>query len=141
MASRNYILAYTAGIIDGEGCIGIYQNVIKGKTYSHLTVSVVNTNEWLLHWLKFNFGGTFTEYQPLQPTCKDSYKWSLHSKKANDFLSMILPFLQLKKPQAELAINYQKRKYLTGRKGKTDKERALDEVDCLLMHSYNKRGK
>ena len=43
------LLAYIAGIIDGEGCIMIHSNLVR--------VAVKNTNEWLIKFLKMNFGG------------------------------------------------------------------------------------
>ena len=47
-------LAYTAGIIDGEGCICLDKH---GKHGIELKVSVGNTKEWLLQWLKMQYGG------------------------------------------------------------------------------------
>ena len=49
MNAKN-ILAYSAGIIDGEGCISIYKhksNAPRGFVFT-LTVRITHTNEWLI---------------------------------------------------------------------------------------------
>jgi hypothetical protein len=134
-------LAYAAGIIDGEGTIGIYghrKNASKYK-YSDLVVQVANTKVELIQWLQFKFGGKFCFFQPHRLRQSSFYNWRLYNKKAVEFIKLILPYLKIKRANAELAIEYQSRK---GRKGQhlTDTKRALQEVDRLLMHQYNKTG-
>lgn len=54
-------LSYTGGIIDGEGYIGIKKANSKGSQRGYLlelNVGVTNTNEWLIRWLHFNYGGS-----------------------------------------------------------------------------------
>ena len=52
------LLAYTAGIIDGEGCIFLSHIRRKNGNIQYcIRVTVSDTNEWLIHWLHFNFGG------------------------------------------------------------------------------------
>lgn len=128
-------LAYTAGIIDGEGCIGIYP---QQKKWFRLNVTVSNTNEWLIQWFKFNYGGHITSY-PEHGTRKDKWVWEIWTKQAGKFLELIIPYLKIKKPQAELAIRFQQQKHCRGAPH-TDKEKALEEVKVILMHKYNKRG-
>lgn len=129
-------LAYTAGIIDGEGCINISRR--QGKHQStRLQVSVVNTNEWLCQWLKMQFGGIVRSRRAYKPNHKPSYSWQLGHKKASEFLRLILPYLNIKKPNAEIAIAYQERQHM-GRATKGQK--VLNEADRILMASFNKRG-
>ena len=102
-------LAYVAGIVDGEGCITIGADHRKrnpDRPCWRLRVCVANTNEWLMHYLKFAFGGGISVKQSGGRT-RPCYEWTLHRGKAADFLVLILPYLKLKKPQAELAIKFQ----------------------------------
>lgn len=136
------LLAYVAGIVDGEGCIGICgikreHNLLP---YTNLRVSVVNTNEWLIEFLKFHFGGShISRLQRPKPSWKPTHEWVICSIKAVEFLKLILPYLQIKKPQAELAINFQLRK-LQRKRPMSSEYKILNEADRVLMHSLNKRG-
>jgi hypothetical protein len=142
-------LAYVAGIIDGEGWISIKNRTIKNGNRNYaLKVGVGNTNEWLINWLKFSFGGSVCLKKKWLVNQKQQWIWDLSTKQASEFLKLILPYLRLKKPQAELAISFQsRRKYrgnpnwkIKGKRRMSDAEIALDEADKTLMHSYNKRG-
>ena len=129
------LYAYIAGIIDGEGSITLQPNTTKG-CYT-IRVSVGNTNEWLIQLLKNQFGGNFYPKRSKNKNAKLAWEWAVQSRKANEFLRLILPYLQLKHPQAELALSYQKRRI----KGHRNEQSAiLDQADRLLMSSYNKRG-
>ena len=127
-------LAYTAGIIDGEGCISIYRM----KVFSHLAlrVSVSSTDEWLCQFLKFSFGGHI--YGPRRRGHnKPCWEWRITSAGAGEFLRLILPYLRLKRPQAELAIKFQGAKGRS-RKGLTEEERALEEAQKILLSSLKR---
>ncbi len=134
-------LAYVAGIVDGEGCICI----TTGKRVDHkrgyttyLKVDVSNTNEWLIRWLKLSYGG-YIGKRRAKALWKISWRWEIHHQKAADFLELILPYLQIKRPQAELAIFFQRAKRRGV--GLTDEEAAIQEAQRLLMGKYNKKGK
>ena len=140
------ILAYTAGIVDGEGCILIGMKS-QGKNKSPrltMIVTIVNTNEWLIQWIKMQFGGNIRNRWPTNPRAKMIWIWRIESKKAMEFLKLILPYLQIKRPQAELAIQFQGRKKYRGgtlaMRCMTDEEKILNESNRLLMHNYNHKG-
>jgi len=139
-------LAYSAGIIDGEGNIGIYANTGKhGFPAFKMRVRVNNTDEWLIHWLKENFGGSvgMVDRGPkYNRNWKPSWWWTISCRKAMLFLEMIFPYLRLKKPQAELAIKFQKAKSRERGRNRSYSEReiALIEAEKILMMSMNKRG-
>ena len=129
------LLAYVAGIVDGEGCIMIHSNCVR--------VSVKNTNEWLVRFLKMNFGGclVYQKHSGGNLNSKPIWAWQMDAKKACEFLQLILPYLQLKRPQAELALSFQKRR--TGKwrkKGLPQEIKMLDDIDKSLMHKMNQRG-
>ena len=129
------LYAYTAGIIDGEGSIGLER--CGGKKYNRYAIRVIvgNTNEWLCQLLAFSFGGSLHLRPSKNPKHQDCWIWSISARQAATFLSLVLPYLQIKRPQAELALSYQLRRHHCGIK--TDNERILDEADRILMKSYN----
>ena len=143
------ILAYAAGVIDGKGSISISHSYTKSKGHSYreyrLCVNVTNTNELLVHWFQFQFGGTTGKYKRLHlvPNAKDCYKWTIGSKAARNFLELIIPYLIIKRPQAELAMLFQGRKVYGGKgRGKRKPEQAWiqEEADRILMSTMNKKG-
>ena len=131
-------LAYLAGIIDGEGCISIFARNRPGHKYPDmcLRVAVNSTDEWLCQYIRFSFGG-FMSQPKYRANCKPIWEWRLERGKARDFLELILPYLHLKRPQAELAIKFQNSK---GRStnGLTEEERALEETQKILMQSLKR---
>ena len=131
-------LAYAAGIIDGEGYIGITVHRTQGrKPYYQMRVRVKNTNEWLIQWLRFGFGGSFYTH-PILPYRKPVWEWGIETNKASAFLHLIYPYLQFKKPQAELAIRFQEAKHKRGPRHLTEEEMALEETQRILMSNMHK---
>ena len=131
-------LGYTAGIVDGEGCIGIYSPNTKRKhTKYRLTVSVANTQEWLCQWLKFAWGGRVRLAKTGKPNSLPLWEWQISAKQAGEFLKLILPYLKIKSPQADIALKFQSRKR-TGI-ALTDKESAVEEAESILLKSLKKQ--
>ena len=58
--------------------------------------------------------------------------------KSAEFLKLILPYLLIKREQAELAIMFQDEKHYGHI---SEKEAAIKEAQRILMQTYNKRGK
>lgn len=133
------LYAYVAGIIDGEGSINIYRvTTLKDKPRFAMRIAVGITDPWLPQFLKIHFGGSVWLAKHNNPKHKDCWFWQISAKKAAPFLSHIIPYLCIKKPQAELALQWQSRKHK--RHFLTDAERILDSADKILMSTYNKRG-
>lgn len=138
-------LAYTAGIIDGEGCISL-SRYGKGDTYYiSLSVSVGNTNEWLIQWLKFSYGGrTILKGGKNRQgkNWKPCWEWIISSNEALDFLRLLYPYLRLKKAQTEIAIRFQNARQTEKRTSpRSNQIKVLEEADRILMANLNKRGK
>jgi len=131
-------LGYVAGIIDGEGSIHIVRRkeptTRRGYKYE-LQISVGNTQEWLIRWLHFNFGGYMHVCKAPKKGNRDCWHWSIRTRDAVDFLKLLLPYLKLKRPQAELALQFQGNKKMHGHK--TDEEWAVEEAQTILMHNFN----
>ena len=133
-------LAYIAGIVDGEGYIGIQSDCKKSK-HGHpnlrLRVAVTSTDEWLCQHLKFAIGGGVIKLKRASENHKPCWQWEIGYKKAGDFLRLILPYLHLKKPQAELAIKFQEAKGRSTR-ALDDKKRAVEEAQRILMQNMKR---
>jgi len=104
-------LAYYAGLFDGEGCVQLRPHKRSGKTWA-LYVSIASTNEWIIQQLKFSFGGSLSKKKWKNPNWKPAFIWGVSSKDALTFLEAVYPYLKLKKPQAEIAIRFQKHKII-----------------------------
>lgn len=132
------ILAYMAGIIDGEGSI-----MINGSNHKQQSVvSVANTSELLIKWIVTHFGGhTNIEYSE-NVNHKNRYWWRLYGYSMKPFLESILPYLVIKKPQAELMLELFKILLpIGGRSHPTDEYWIARDEFVDKMHQLNKRGR
>jgi len=108
-------LAYTAGIIDGEGCIKVYKVNAKICHRLHnrytLNVQVGMTDKKLVYWLKQKFGGYFYIHRFIKkhhPTWKLQYRWMLQNQHCQKFLEDMIPYLKIKKNHAKAALKFLK---------------------------------
>ena len=141
--NKKYLLAYTAGIVDGEGCILIAKSIKKKSkgVYHQLQIVVTNSNLWLCEWLKMQYGGSTTSdnkrYLRKGSLSKNTiHKWFLTSDAAARFIEMILPYLYLKKAEAELGISFQERRI--NKRKLTNEEKLLREADYIRMRELKK---
>ncbi len=136
MLKGEALLAYIAGIIDGEGTIGIKKT---NKRYSTIRVNVGNTNQWLIEFLQMQFGGYTWLNRPENNNWKECWRWEVVARKAYRVLILISPYLQIKRDQAELAIQFQQRR-MKGKNILSSEDKIADEIDELAMKAWNKRG-
>lgn len=136
---------YTAGLMDGDGCIVIarhsYPHATK-RAYYQLQVTVGSTDFWLLQWLKLTWGGAVTESYKGHTTnfgvySKDFWCWQIYARKAYNLLKAILPYLKSKKGQAEIAIQFQQARLAKGQRV-TNEKLALDEEYRVKISQLNK---
>ena len=114
-------LAYAGGLFDGEGIICIAKvrtNKNKGGLYFGLRIELSNTNEQVVRWIQCYFGGSVYERYADIDTRRTLWAWHIRGQMALGFLKIIIPYLRIKKQQAELAIEFQARqklgRYATG---------------------------
>jgi hypothetical protein len=101
-------LAYVAGLIDGEGCFGMYYSKRLNRHY--LTVDIYNSSLELLEWLSDNFPGDHREIKApskkIHINWKPQYIWRSNNNDTLSFLKQVLPYLIVKKQQCLLAIQF-----------------------------------
>ncbi len=136
--------AYAAGIIDGEGYIGIVHTKPHGDgklSYHRVSIQVSNRDVSMIDFLNRNFGGhvDYIEYPHHNSKCQSQYRWTTTGRNAVDFLQFIYPYLITKKEQARIAIEMQK---TVSQYDRVSAETLiLRESLKQKLHALNKRGR
>lgn len=132
-------LAYAAGFVDGEGYIQIKRTASTGQFID--TVRVGQTNRAVLDWMANMFGGSVHVMSKAHDNTREAYVWVIPSRKAERFVRLILPYMKVKKEQADIFIRY--RASIRSRKCTkvlTDKE-VTDRLAMIgIMKMLNHRG-
>lgn len=90
-------LAYAAGYLDGEGCFKF--------TNGSPAVCIENTYIHTLKWFELMFGGTFSsKAQTQNPKWRQAYTWVATGDNARNCINHVLPYLQEKRPQAQILL-------------------------------------
>ncbi len=98
--------AYIAGLIDGEGCIGIsYRRRTNRAARFQPCVAINITDRDVLRWMA-EITGLGAVLGPFIPGARraETYRWSIFSWSAASLLIQICPFLKIKRANAELLI-------------------------------------
>ena len=102
--------AYIAGIIDGEGCIGIYRTgggERKDAARLGLRLAVGSTNRELLEWLQETTGvGSICFHKACRSNQKDSWNWQVRGRQAVELLFSVCQYIRVKENQVVLACNF-----------------------------------
>lgn len=101
--------AYFAGIVDGEGSVSAYFfRANKGyEAYGpriRSMIRVSNTNRALMDWLVSHFGGNCGVGRIQRGDRKTVYRWEPARRDVTFLLEGMLPYLQVKRAQAELLL-------------------------------------
>lgn len=122
------ILAYTAGLIDGEGSVTLLRSK-KSDKFRHPVVSLTSTSRELIDFLTSEFGGTVKNQKVYKSHHKTSWVWTLRWNSAIDFLERIRPFMKesSKCKRADLLINSYKDN--TNRNGKYTQEQIEKKLE------------
>lgn len=104
-------LAWLAGIVDGEGSIFIMKAARKDRARSFnyvLRVSVQSTDRIMARsCYEISGEGACMDAVTKQDNNSNTYKWQVSCTKASETLKKLLPYLRVKKQQAEVAIKFQ----------------------------------
>jgi len=131
------VLGYLAGLLDGEGTVIASRTRGTGSKNDSISMRVVitNTSLPLIEWLLEEVGGTFNLKPSQKAHHRQAYSWLLGGKNAADFLTVLLPYLVVKKAQAEaglrIASTVGKRNAPLTEEVKEIRERALAEIRYL----------
>ena len=127
---------YAAGFFDGEGCVNCSTNK-SGSPF--VRILVVNTNLEVLERFKETWGGDINKNYKPKDNWKQAYTWRLSHIAASLFLKEMLPYLVIKKKQAELAIQFTS---IRPGRGNSWTDDSLKEANNLLdkIREANKKG-
>lgn len=96
-------LGYLAGIIDGEGSIGLRRQ----RTF----VAVYNNDATLMRWLESNIGGN-VGWDADKRGREPNHTWSISAARDVYYLCVtMLPYLKIKKTDAQDVTTYLEQKY------------------------------
>lgn len=140
--------AYLAGFIDGEGTIGM-----KRERRSHSKhgsgnyvpyLSAANTDPQVVMWLQKVFGGGVRKRATTVGGNAKPFvwAWSIGPRATVEACKVLLPFLRMKRPQAELLINGCSDRWGLGgatRRSSPEYWQRLEET-WLLLRAMNHRG-
>lgn len=118
--------AYLAGLLDGEGSIGLYQDTRRDFTSIMLRITlIVNTDKELINYVSNLIGEEFV-YKTNKSNC-----WCVkisHRALAEQFLINILPYLVGKKQRAINAL-----KFIESRKGRFHHKFSEEELEMVKL--------
>jgi hypothetical protein len=99
-------LAYTAGLIDGEGYISLLPSTTSTCSYVPI-VKVASCDGIMAPFLQQKYGGHISSRTSKQTNARNSQCWALTgSERVKDFLVSIRPYLKVKKANADNVISY-----------------------------------
>jgi hypothetical protein len=143
-------LAYLAGFFDGEGSFSICRTrstvrtmadgSIKKYIVYKLDVSLTNTNREVLDWIVSNFGGAVyaSKQESRKSTYLPRYSWRCNNNEERErFILGVLPYLKVKKPMAEIALEFIR---MYKQEGEFEKRQELRNRLQVLNHSYRLRS-
>ena len=98
-------ISYAAGLVDGEGYIGIQET----GSSMQLRLKIAMTDKGLPSLIAMHraFGGHLAEDRPVGERTRASHVWRLNGRKAADLIERMLPKLLTKAEPARIALQFQ----------------------------------
>ena len=131
--------AYIAGMLDGEGSVGIRQDS-NYNTYSlglEIYFSSKEFEDWISQKLQGEVKFKIYTYNPGNEKNKVGKGISILGKEAQKFLEFIKGYLVIKKNQCFVALNFP----IVGQGQHTTEQQKLDQASWyLVMKDLNKKG-
>ena len=91
--------AYIAGLVDGEGTIGIYWTA----SWT-ITLRIPSTSRCVIDWLLARIPGGCEHDIKKNPRHKQMWRWGISTKRSQALLPLLLPYLVIKKEAAMVAL-------------------------------------
>lgn len=98
-------LAYLAGVIDSDGCISTQRTKYGDHVYFAPRVSIAGTRRNPHDLAASFFGGSVYRYVPKNPRHRPQFQWSRTGEGAANVLEELVPYLRIKKRQAQLGLD------------------------------------
>lgn len=96
---------YIAGLFDGEGSVSSSVNKKTGQI--QVRASLAMAHEEAVRRLHEQFGGYFGKQKKYAAHHKDKYHWYVTGKNLLAFLATVLPYLEVKREEAEIVFELQ----------------------------------
>jgi hypothetical protein len=143
-------LIYLAGIIDADGWITIKKTIAhkerkdKGYLYYQAVLGLAQVEKEAIDLFCTTFNCKYVVRKPFNPKHRNIYCITLGAKKAIKVITLLSPFLKIKKERALTVLDFDricKNNLLQRNKGKiTEKDKKNDHVFYLKMKNYNLTG-
>lgn len=135
---------YAAGLIDGEGYIGIQET--GGSFQVRLKVAMSDKGRPAVDHMSRLYGGNIYETTRKDPRQRDTCTWTLTGEKAATVIREIKPWLIVKREPAEIALSFQMmlesaNRRPNGRREWTDEMRAKAAELKARIHYANRTGR
>ena len=104
-------IAYIAGLIDGEGYIGIKKGTIRKDCTNpsyHARIQIRMVDEPAIKFVSDMVGGNYYKEKPNAQNGRPLYCYQASDKAAAAILETILPYLKVKKQSAETVLQLRK---------------------------------
>lgn len=136
--------SYAAGLIDGDGYIGI-SHVKAADTYAiKVAVAMVIKSSPILDVLKQRYGGVLSPMKPETERNAPKVRWKAEGDEAYKALTAVLPYLILKKDQARIGMDLHEQIMASraerGRSHWCPHLRRDAELAKQRIHTLNQRG-
>jgi hypothetical protein len=95
------VYSYLAGLVDADGSIGLR---IEKRGSLSLRLTVYNTNETVMDWLKIHYSGNIYRSERSNPKHKPQFQWSVNGSYAEVILRAIEPYMIIKQARERLGI-------------------------------------
>jgi len=143
---RQEIVAYLAGVFDGEGAVMIFKSSPRGRYKSpiyRLVVSVTNTNRELLEFAQKHLGGNVRGPYVRGAKWSPSYRWEMDDDEAIEFLKNIELYTQAKLEHIKVAIEFREQisQSRTGSLGRGHGSKPMSNVEVEAREACYQRMK
>jgi hypothetical protein len=140
--------AYMAGLLDGEGSIRIRMHMQEtkkiGRGYqikTQASIHIANCDISVLKWAEDRFGGRISGRPALRERKTPLYDWSCSTQQAAQVLQQILPYLIIKREQANIYLEFMSTMKLYGYFGVPEEvfAKRLELINKIIP--FHKKGK
>ena len=98
--------SYAAGLIDGEGYIGIIKDNSNRSYNIRVQISMSDKGKFALERMKDKYGGSISKDNKATNRVRQAYGWTVTGRKAVELLRIIQPDSMVKKEVINIALRY-----------------------------------